>query len=354
MINKYKVEFKVKQHTSIIHFQPDQQGATLRATELKPKLDKFLIAKNHQLPKTEKNSLDYKVNIILTKKVKPSEIGDKYPLYFGNRDDDNTKKFSYTDGLIDIIFTSFDTNILKSIANGFSDFLMKTNFGTRQSKGFGSFSVDEKDVNYKKVKGCITYFSVESCDEIDVFKDISLFYSTIRGGLNYSYKKPEFYFKSMMYFYAKSKGFQWDKKSIKESLISPSEIDKTVERRQLKELLGLSISEEWKNQRVTITRKSKDIDRFKSPITFKPIKDKNGFKVYIYADDIPKEYLDKEFTIKGNKKSFKLKTPEEFDAKEYLKFCVNHDLKKNVENNRDSSDYKKIEKIYKDLKENWR
>jgi len=35
----YKLEFTLKQHTPIIHFQHDQDGATLRATEVKPKLD---------------------------------------------------------------------------------------------------------------------------------------------------------------------------------------------------------------------------------------------------------------------------------------------------------------------------
>ena len=38
----YKLEFTLKQHTPLIHFQHDQAGATLRATEVKPKLDKFL------------------------------------------------------------------------------------------------------------------------------------------------------------------------------------------------------------------------------------------------------------------------------------------------------------------------
>ncbi|HEC99336.1 MAG TPA: hypothetical protein ENN18_03005 [Proteobacteria bacterium] len=33
---------KLKQHTPIIHFQHDQKGATLRATELKPKLDRYI------------------------------------------------------------------------------------------------------------------------------------------------------------------------------------------------------------------------------------------------------------------------------------------------------------------------
>jgi hypothetical protein len=41
----YKLEFTLKQHTPLIHFQHDQEGATLRATEVKPKLDQFIIEK---------------------------------------------------------------------------------------------------------------------------------------------------------------------------------------------------------------------------------------------------------------------------------------------------------------------
>lgn len=53
----YKIEFKLKQHTPLIHFQHDQHGATLRASELKPKLDKFLIRK---LGLTEDKMIDGK------------------------------------------------------------------------------------------------------------------------------------------------------------------------------------------------------------------------------------------------------------------------------------------------------
>lgn len=41
----YKLPIKLKQHTPIIHFQHKQVGATLRATEVKPKLDRFLLEK---------------------------------------------------------------------------------------------------------------------------------------------------------------------------------------------------------------------------------------------------------------------------------------------------------------------
>ena len=41
----YKLTFKLKQHTPIIHFQHDHHGATLRASELKPKLDRYILRK---------------------------------------------------------------------------------------------------------------------------------------------------------------------------------------------------------------------------------------------------------------------------------------------------------------------
>ena len=34
----------LKQHTPLIHFQHDQYGATLRASEVKPKLDRFIFS----------------------------------------------------------------------------------------------------------------------------------------------------------------------------------------------------------------------------------------------------------------------------------------------------------------------
>ena len=40
-----KIQVKLIQHTPLLHFQYDSEGATLRATEVKPKLDKFLVGK---------------------------------------------------------------------------------------------------------------------------------------------------------------------------------------------------------------------------------------------------------------------------------------------------------------------
>ncbi|MCD8263196.1 MAG: hypothetical protein LUD02_02770 [Tannerellaceae bacterium] len=36
-----KIVVKLKQHSPFICFHPEQEGATLRASEVKPRLDKF-------------------------------------------------------------------------------------------------------------------------------------------------------------------------------------------------------------------------------------------------------------------------------------------------------------------------
>lgn len=70
-----KLEIKLKQHTPLIHFQHDQDGATLRASEVKPKLDKYILGKLTEEERTQgklngwiksKNGrtwLDYKMSI---------------------------------------------------------------------------------------------------------------------------------------------------------------------------------------------------------------------------------------------------------------------------------------------------
>ena len=41
----FSLNYTLKAQSPMIHFQAQQQGATLRATEVKPKLDKFIIQK---------------------------------------------------------------------------------------------------------------------------------------------------------------------------------------------------------------------------------------------------------------------------------------------------------------------
>ena len=64
--NNLKRAIPLKQDTPMWHFQSYQSGCCLRATEVKPKLDKFLIKlvdfqDNYYLDKSKNNALDYKL-----------------------------------------------------------------------------------------------------------------------------------------------------------------------------------------------------------------------------------------------------------------------------------------------------
>lgn len=54
----------------------------------------------------------------------------------------NKSKFVFCDTL-DIEFISFHNEIIDKIIKYLPEFLMKTNFGQRQSKGFGSFYIND-------------------------------------------------------------------------------------------------------------------------------------------------------------------------------------------------------------------
>lgn len=81
----FKLEFSLKQQTPMLHFQHEQNGATLRATEVKPKLDSFLIKKRGGKEKTpkdwfinpDKNALNYKLRFdVKGKHPKRSSAGE--------------------------------------------------------------------------------------------------------------------------------------------------------------------------------------------------------------------------------------------------------------------------------------
>lgn len=66
----WKLSYKLQQQTPLIHFQYNQSGATLRASEVKPKLDKFIISKLREDDRKKEwyientNALNYKMQIV--------------------------------------------------------------------------------------------------------------------------------------------------------------------------------------------------------------------------------------------------------------------------------------------------
>lgn len=269
------IAVKLKQHTPIIHFQHYQNGALLRTSELKPKLDKFLIKKLNMIefktvngkqvfnPKLiyesffnnkEKQSLDYRMRIEYNGDIKydyieqpkrengtfKQKIKDdntistetrSYPLFFGNMGKDfyknhTVKKFVFAENIIMLSISSFNDDLLKIIKEHFSEFLALENFGSRQDKGFGSYYVDKTDEKYREVNESIFDYKFEiNTSGVDLwtkfrnlFYQVDLFYRSLRSGINLKDDrgKDKFYFKSLLFLYFKNKGIQWEKKTIKE------------------------------------------------------------------------------------------------------------------------------------------
>jgi len=194
----HKLTITLKQHTPLIHFQHDQDGATLRASEVKPKLDKYIltrlgndvyqagikIAKERGwlVGKGDHLALDYKMRIEAEGEKQEYMIGAlissdtpnnkpkdliilKSTPYFAqeqeNRDIvktykiDNEKKSDFREanwrvvpkkGLMwSIVKMSIFANddLINVIKSKITEFFLCTNFGTRSNKGFGGFTVDK-------------------------------------------------------------------------------------------------------------------------------------------------------------------------------------------------------------------
>lgn len=178
----WQKEYKLVQHTPLIHFQHSEPHACLRATEVKPKLDRFLI---EQLEKDDRfgdgrwkkwfvgdgsqQSFDYMMRItpnseqverthsieraIARAEHRPpnANLHEIHKNYFGNMASGNSiqdtiretfkESLLYKDGLT-LTIRCFVPELLTFIDEHIRGFFMMHNFGTRQRKGFGSFTVD--------------------------------------------------------------------------------------------------------------------------------------------------------------------------------------------------------------------
>jgi hypothetical protein len=357
----FSIKFTLRQHTPVIHFQADARDATLRATELKPKLDRFLCKKRgdnfddcrplvvgasldkkreDDLRKRWKEenyrALDYTVRVKTTGQ-NPKIIGkkDKVPTFFANLGDDyeQSPKFKST-AQTELIFTSPHDELLKLIPQHLDEFFWHHNFGTRQSKGWGSFTIESADCDFSRYapEGFFQF----SIPKTDPFETINLFYRLLRAGLNGVFLKKNHatgrleldkrthYCKPVIFEFASFKRelgrpkelvLQWEKKTIKQELIynGRTAIDNQVQehnllnvadhplkvnsnsKKAIKDLMGFSTVEEWGSYgrtSISKTHSDSDIRRMKSPMFFKPIKNETGFQIYFRFDEVPKEFYE--------------------------------------------------------------
>lgn len=370
-----KLEFKLNPQSPIIHFQPNEAGATVRATELKPKLDKFLIEQFKRenvsyktwLAKEDDNTkaeaLDYKVRIRTESPSYKVRVGtrDAYSIYFGNMGKNTVKKAGIISCPI-VTIICFKSGLREQITKHIYDFFYVTNFGTMQSKGFGGFLIEgdvpseEKLLKAFKNKGAkgiyrmdfkeapISFGGVEPnyAISIKMFDRIKQFYSVMKSGQNFKGYSRSYLFEFM------HKKFQIDNEKawLKEKGISPN-VEKKHKRdvyqenprpRYVRAFFGKGEKAEYFKDKnlvneekvpVTINSNSKSIERIPSAIQFKVI----GKSVYILGMEVPEILYDKEFIFDGKTKGNKLKTPShedfaktggEFPMKDFLDKYVDY------------------------------
>ncbi len=350
--SKFKIEFTLKQHTPMIHFQSDQKGATLRATELKPRFDRFLLEHVEGIPFKENangyRSLDYKVKINAYKTIK-----SQHQTYIASRDrnNDSLKLGSYfgdnmsvDSNTIKVTFFSFKKKILDAIKKYFDEFISISSYGTRSNKGFGNFTnikTNKSDFERYLRQHYIIFTSKASNDPLkSILSDYQRLKSGATGGV-----------KSELMKYQLSQNIRWEKRWIKRRLLEEKEEwfddlkDEYHETNDfnfrddeqyffVRALLGLAEQNEFlvnsNNKDKLIVKienvtENSEIERYKSPITYKV------YEKYIYLlinknNPINNELFNKEFRFTAYYKSNKrdtcnlgiLKTPSSFDIEAFL------------------------------------
>lgn len=382
---------KLKQHTPLIHFQHDQDGATLRASEVKPKLDKYILSKLSSQEKVQgkndswikvkgdKTWLDYKICIEAKEKdgyvrlnVRQKTdnrthaikyVTDEFPFLIANMGgkdtEDELMNFSLYNDVSMKVLTSH-IRLCQLVDSNIEMFFAQNNFGQRQTKGFGSFSVISKQINdddlidigwSEHFKGYfengtpVLKFSLNT--DIDslkkqkmLFDVLDFYWRCLKSGINYTKRQvpkngngdviirnKERYIKAFLWTYLNSKGYTWEKRKIKRDLHLETPFPERVYGENANNavfargLMGCPDKYEYRipqntfredrnrnqykeiveNHTVKIDNISQAIERISSPIIFKPIVDGNSVSVYVLFD---KELIDRLRSLPENQRVF--------------------------------------------------
>lgn len=317
----FEVKFDLIQHTPLIHFK--YNDLPIRATELKPQFDRFLMkVKNLDNEKEFKKNHRYKVFIEVENfsKEKIYFINAKNrkvlktKLYFGGND-----RFLIKNAKVKVFFRSFDKKLLDDIKKYFPYFISSYNFGMRKTKGYGSFTCDK----FYKPERRVFKISVD----IKKWEEyLNYFYKSLRSGIN----ERGFYTKPLIFHYICKKNLNWEKKRIKEFLDDKG-IKNSNAKHQInscnnnhfviaKDIFGLSTNQSWRgykwdNLDINIKKTNASIDRYPSPIFFKPIKNNDKMDIYFWLW-IDEKISNKRFTIKvtrGKNRDYKVDTLKVLD-----------------------------------------
>lgn len=374
-MNDWQKEYKLVQHTPLIHFQHSEPHACLRATEVKPKLDRFLI---EQLEKDDRfgdgrwkkwfvgdgsqQSFDYMMRItpnseqverthsieraIARAEHRPPNaiFHEIHKNYFGNMASGNNiqdtiretfkESLFYKDGLT-LTIRCFIPELLTFIDEHIRGFFMMHNFGTRQRKGFGSFTVDiSTEPNEPKGfdlvgKYCPNAYYCKLGNDVnaDALLDaVWVISAFLRSGFN---RGEGNYVRGFVfrYFHREENSLANDKAFVKQNVLLNVYNEATrgehlhpygnnVRYRYVRGLLGTNENSRFCRDPRGGTREDRtvhniyihsaeEVERFPSPLLFKPI----GKFVFILPQKMPDEIFGSEFYILEKNQE------EEYDSK---------------------------------------
>lgn len=387
----WQKEYKLVQHTPLIHFQHSEPHACLRATEVKPKLDRFLI---EQLEKDDRfgdgrwkkwfvgdgsqQSFDYMMRItpnseqvdrtqsieraIARAEHRPpnASLHEIHKNYFGNMASGNNiqdtiretfkESLFYKDGLT-LTIRCFIPELLTFIDEHIRGFFMMHNFGTRQRKGFGSFTVDistkpNEPKGFDLVgKYCPNayYCKLDNDVNADALLDaVWVISAFLRSGFN---RGEGNYVRGFVfrYFQREKNPLANDKAFVKQQVLRNVYNEATrgehlhpygnnVRYRYVRGLLGTNENSRFcraPNAHTPVydiyTHSAEGIERFPSPLLFKPI----GKFVFILPQKMPDEIFGSEFYILEKNQEEKYDSKATSDQKlNYLKQeCKNRMIK---------------------------
>ena len=375
-MNSYRRTYHLVQESPFIHFQYYEHKATLRASEVKPKLDRFLtellggkdavcqnnlpwLCKFAQRNISSANilSYDYKMQITAKKPIARTitcetalyhlmddtqKMHQIQGYFFENRPEGKTlldKKLSviknykeavrYKEGL-SLTITCFIPELLAFIEEHLALFFVLNGFGARKAMGYGSFLIENTDVKAEliRMKKLINrpFFYIETPEgsPLQQLAEIETIFRLLKGGINLNNGD---YFKGFIFRYFLNQGIGNEKSFAKQHENLLGTLYKNQERkpvemqesRFIRAMLGLSsfYYHPAYKEKITLWEKAGEIEKFSVPIRFKIAEN----YILLFPQPIPEEMFDKAFIFHSGYGSAELRTPtkEQFDFIEFLR-----------------------------------
>lgn len=309
--------YSLKQQTPLIHFQYDQDGATLRATEVKPKLDRYIreiYRREHNgtdVPQSwcqgDKGALCYRMSI-QCERIKTVDLGLRtdYDIYYGNMGGNIKKGVMSTQITLRLVCRNSD--LLKMLDSHIKNFFIVHNFGTMQRKGFGSFLIGNPSQE-EITKALCSWYGAKHCYSFDggekPFQRIKTIYSIMKSGINFGGYRRSLLFLFMHQKYQMGNEKAWLKTTGMAPAIGTHRHVRLASNQNayyVRALLGtgerLTFINDPNNRRdkSVVNVSNPAIARFKSPILFKII----GNTVYYVCEVINPAIYGRSFVFQTN------------------------------------------------------